>query len=344
MGLRLGSRVGKWVALAALMGIGSPALAEPPADPGQNQFGGRQFQGMQFGGGYYDNGKVQDDWYYDSYSTKKGFGSDFLQTSNLSGTYEGKADENDWFFDAYQVMEPQSGQGRVGRPATPRPNVGAREPVRGERDSQPAKESTNLEGKVLGIKQVEVGIEGGEGGMHQVILLGNGEEHYVVDLGPAQALGDVPLALGDQIAVQGSLGRVGPRTVLFADQLTAQGQEPMTLQQDLELEIQPIPRQPARAQEISGEILRLKDVDVGNGKLHTVALVNIENEGSMPIDLGPADAFAGFAFKEGDILNVMGQTVPVGEYLVVWADQIEVKGELVDLRGPKGPARGRGTQ
>lgn len=380
----MGFRIGSWVALAALMGIGSTAMAQsvPDEEQGtqgreQGERGGRarpQAEQVKYGGGMYDNGQLQDDWFYDTYTTEKGFGSDFFQRSNLMGSYEGKQDENDWFFDSYQMMETQERPGMgTPRPGAERGNEGQGEQGQGGQAQGGQKqggekqggekqggekqggekqggraENISLDGKVVGIKEVEVsGEQVGAGAMHQVVLLSDADNRYVVDLGPAEALSEINLQLGDNVSVEGKLGRVGPRAVLFADQLMAQGQEPLNIQQDLELETEALPRQPARAQDITGDIIGIKEVMLENGNSHTVALVNTENEGAMPIDLGASQQFAGFGIGEGDTITVTAHLVPVGEYLVGWADQLDLKGEKIDLRKEQqrqGGGRARGTR
>lgn len=374
---------------------------QPPGQDGRDgKAGDRQErpERVPFTGGTYDAAPVdaqhqallQDDWFYDTYTMDEGFASDFFQRSNLTGMYEGSEDENDWFFDSYEMLESRAQPPR-GRQPSPRPGGGDRgnqgdqanpddqrqddgargDRARGDKDrmgrDKPAKETLSLDGTVVGIKEVEVSIEqmGGEQageGAHQVILLANGEERYVVDLGPAESLADLELEIGNRVAVEGFLGRVGPRAILFANQLSPQGEDPVNIRQDLDLEVEPIPRTPARAREITGEILRMKEVDIEAGrqgaekrgaekqgqqaKSHTVALVETENMGTLLVDLGPTNAFNQFEIEEGDEITTNARIVPLGEYLVAWADQLDVDGEMVDLRGKqaqRGQGQGRGS-
>jgi hypothetical protein len=64
----------------------------------------------------------------------------------------------------------------------------------------------------------------------------------------------------------------------------------------------------------------------------------------MAVDLGPADTFETFDINEGDTIKVNGRMMPIGEHLVLWADQLDVKGNPVNLRGGDQQPRGRGPR
>lgn len=321
------------VLACALVGFaGSAAWAQDPGQQGQ--------QGQMYGGGSYDNQSIEDDWFYDSYSTKKGFGAEYYAQDNIIGNFDDTSMNDDWYFDQYEISEQaRPGAGRIG---TPRPgeNVEPMPGEEGQQDEQGALNRSDFQGKVEAIKEVEV-VGGGDN--HLVALLSDGDTRYVVDLGPAKALGDVKIQIGESVTGKGRLGRVGDRVVLFADTLDRQG-KPMSLKQDLKLQSRPIAREPAKAQALSGEILKLKEVQTEGAQSHTVALVTTDDGKQMAVDLGPADTFETFDINEGDTIKVNGRMMPIGEHLVLWADQLDVKGNPVNLRGGDQQPRGRGPR
>ncbi len=334
----MGFRFGSLVALCALMGLAQAAPVEGQDQPTDQQERGRGTQ--MFAGGAYDNAQLQDDWFYDSYSNEKGFGADYYQQDNLSGTYDQKADENDWFFDSYEMVEEQGR--RTPSPRTPR--LGERDQYEGGQQrpegqqgqqGQEQQETIQLDGTVEAIKQVAVA---DSDVTHDVVLLSKGDDRWVVDLGPSEALGEFDIMNGDRLMGEGHIGRVGGRAVVFADRIDAKGQK-LDIEQDLKLEASPIPRSPGRGEMYTGEILRLKNVNVENGRnTHTVALVETEDGQQQIVDLGPSQTFDTFNLNEGDNIDLQGRQMLIGEHLVIWADSLEVEGEQVDLR--QGPQRG----
>jgi len=329
-------------ALVGFAGATAHAADPAPQRGQQGKDGQVEQQGPMYGGGTYDNLSIEDDWFYDTYSTKKGFGADYYAQDNIVGTYDDRSMTDDWYFDQYEVSN-RAGPGRIG---TPRPGRDMN-PMPGRDDAskdapnqgqdQQGQNRSDFQGKVEAIKQV--GVMGG-GDEHVVVLLSEGDARYVVDLGPAKALTDLQIQVGEALEGQGKLGRVGDRVVVFADALTRQGKE-ITIRQDLQLQSVPLAREPAKSLDISGEILKLKDVTTEGGQSNTVALVAAADGKQMAVDLGPSDTFGSFGINVGDTLQVTGRLTPIGEHLVLWAEQIDVKGTPVNLRGVDAQPNGR---
>jgi len=206
-----------------------------------------------------------------------------------------------------------------------------------------------LQGKVLEHKQVQV--KGGDA--HMVVLLGmEGGQRAVVDLGPVGPLTGHQIDQGDQLSVMGQPGRVEDRVVLFASQMTKDGQQ-VAIQRPAGEQQRQMARkegQPGEQADIAafmeqphslkGTIAKQKEVQVkGSDRTHRVLLVESEQGPSYVVDVGPSEHTAQANLEPGAAIDAKGKLVRIGDRLVLMADEATIDEQSVRIERRQGPSQ-----
>jgi sporulation protein YlmC with PRC-barrel domain len=189
-------------------------------------------------------------------------------------------------------------------------------------------------GQVKRTKNVEVRTldPKGQAKQNRVVLLQTDQgRQVVVDLGPSPALQGVSLQQGTQLNASGQWIRIGDRPVLWATQVTVDGE---TIQI----------KRPRRGQsrQITGQIMRTKQVEIrGTDLTNQVVLLQTDRGRQIVADLGPMTNLRGIRLKSGAEIEVRGRPARVGDQLVLMADQVSAGGKTVSVHRPQQTAQQR---
>lgn len=212
--------------------------------------------------------------------------------------------------------------------------------------SPPATPEYSLAGQILRTKQVDVRPAGDK---VIAILLDTGDgQRQIIDLGPALSWKNMPLHVGDQIAVRGPIVALGETRVVVASEARLAGNVIYITRVAPAAATVEVAAAPA-GYPVTSEVLKfdariesLKSVALrGLPEVHTVAeMLNRRGE-VIVVDLGPPAALWRADLKPQEWIRVEGQQMDVNNRPVILALQINKNGVpfLID-RGPIREAAG----
>ncbi len=310
--------------LTAMLGIGllsgTTLYAEHPRDPGPAERQGndesRVVPNLDVTGGFYEDRYKLDDWYYDFYDSP-----DHIRRS--VGSMDQRRDEvtANMTDAAHPVLKDQT-------PSRSEPSAAygqyyaepwfydQRDPLYGMPETGVDQPGGNvIKGTIKATKQVR---NRSTGGQNTVVLLTTADRRQITaDLGPSRGTMDMALTQGDLIQVAGPWEKVGPYSVLMAQQVKTEAKRVSLHRQS---------GSSLAERTVEGRIQQFRDIRTNRrAELHRTAAVQTLDGHIAIVDLGVdrQDQRLGMA-ATGDRIVAHGRVVQVGNYPVLLANQVAI--------------------
>lgn len=310
--------------LTAVLGIGilsgTALYAEHPRDPGPAERQGidesRVVTNPDITGGFYDDRYQRDDWYYDFYDSPDHF-------RRSAGSMNQRPDEATATMTdaAHPVLKHQT-------PPQSEPSAAydqyyaepwfydQRDPLYGMPEAGLDQSEGNvIKGTVKATKQVR---NRSTGDQNTVVLLTTTDRRQITaDLGSSRRTMDMALTQGDLIQVAGPWEKVGPYSVLMAQQVKTDAKRVSLHRQT---------GSTMAERKVEGRIQQFRDIRTNRGaELHRTAAVQTLDGRIAIVDLGSdsRDQRLGRA-ATGDRMVAHGRVIHVGNYPVLLANRVAI--------------------
>ncbi len=170
----------------------------------------------------------------------------------------------------------------------------------------------------------------------KVVLLKTQKGNQIVaDLGPAKNLENIKIQSGEQIQLSGKVNRVSNRPVLFAEQVTANGQTVQIQRSDRPKSAKK-KMDAAQPQQLSGQVIREKTVNLqGTNTEHEVVMLQTQDGKQVIADLGPVRNLENIKIEPGEQVQVKGNLARVSDQLVLVANQLTADGKTMQIDRPR---------